>query len=107
MAPFVHIVDVLFFQGMDVTDDNMIVIYTPAVCFMLINFIVPQCIYQVRFKALINIGVNLPAIVREIPHFGLFPAFLSERPAFLAFFELTKIAENRNNFSCTETFCST
>ena len=25
-----------------------------------------------------HIGVNRPAIVREIPHFGLFPAFLPE-----------------------------
>ena len=32
------------------------------------------------------IGVNRPAIVREIPHFSLFPAFLPERPAFLALF---------------------
>ena len=29
------------------------------------------------------IGVNHPAIVWEIPHFGLFPAFLQERPACL------------------------
>ena len=33
-----------------------------------------------------TIGVNRPAIVREITHFGLFPAFLRERPAFLALF---------------------
>ena len=26
-------------------------------------------------KMVIGIGVNRPAIVREIPHFGLFPAF--------------------------------
>ena len=32
------------------------------------------------------IGVNRPAIVRDIPHFGLFPVFLPERPAFLALF---------------------
>ena len=34
------------------------------------------------------IGVNRPAFVREVPHFGLFPAFpfLRERPAFLALF---------------------
>ena len=50
-----------------------------------------------------GIGVNRPAIVREIPHFGLFPAFLPERPAFLALFRNYK---NRNNVSCTETFCS-
>ena len=37
-----------------------------------------------------NIGVNRPAIVREIPHFGLFPAFLRERPAFLALFQNNK-----------------
>ena len=52
------------------------------------------------------IGVNRPAIVREILHFGLFrafPHFLPERPAFLASFRNNI---NRNNFSCTETFCS-
>ena len=32
------------------------------------------------------IGVNRPATVREIPHFGLFLAFLRERPALLALF---------------------
>ena len=31
-----------------------------------------------------GIGVNHPAIVREIPHFDVFPAFFPERPAFLA-----------------------
>ena len=36
------------------------------------------------------IGVNRPAIVWEIPHFGLFPAFLPERPAFLALFQIKK-----------------
>ena len=36
------------------------------------------------------IGVNRPAIVREIPHFGLFPAFLRKRPAFLALFRNNK-----------------
>ena len=53
------------------------------------------------------IGVNRPATVRdvrEIPHFWLFPAFLRERPAFLALFRSKKNAENRNNFSCTDTF---
>ena len=30
-----------------------------------------------------HIGVNHPAIVREIPHFDAFPEFLLERPAFL------------------------
>ena len=34
----------------------------------------------------------------EIRHFGLFPAFLPERPAFLALFRITTIAENLNNF---------
>ena len=55
------------------------------------------------------IGVNRPAIVREIPHFGLFPAFphfCQNVPHFWLYFEITNIAENRNNFSCTETFCS-
>ena len=33
-----------------------------------------------------TIGVNHPAIVREIPHFSLFPAFFRERAAFLALF---------------------
>ena len=32
------------------------------------------------------IGVNRPVIVREIPHFGAFPSFLPERPAFLDLF---------------------
>ena len=55
------------------------------------------------------IGVNRPAIVREIPHFGLFPAFphfCQNVPHFWLYFEITKIAENCNNLSCTETFCS-
>ena len=54
------------------------------------------------------IGVNRPAIVRKIPHFGLFPAFphfCENVPHFWLYFEITKIAENRNNFPCTETFC--
>ena len=34
------------------------------------------------------------------------PAFLRERPAFLAYFEISKIAENGTNLSCTETVCS-
>ena len=42
------------------------------------------------FKHCVYIGVNRPAIVREIPHFGLFPAFLPERPAFLALFQNNK-----------------
>ena len=41
-------------------------------------------------SALQSIGVNRPAIVREIPHFGLFPAFLPEHPAFLALFRNNK-----------------
>ena len=55
------------------------------------------------------IGVNRPAFVREIPHFGLFPAFphfCENVPHFWLYFETTKIAENRNNFCYTETFCS-
>ena len=55
------------------------------------------------------IGVNHPAIVREIPHFGLFPAY----PHFCEnvrisglILKMEKIAENRNNFRCTDTFCS-
>ena len=51
------------------------------------------------------IGVNRPAIVWEITHFGSFPAFLRESPAFRALFRNKKIDENRNNFSSTETFC--
>ena len=57
------------------------------------------------------IGVNLLAIMREIPHFGLFPAFphfCQNVPHSWLYFKITKIAENRNNFSCTEeSFCST
>ena len=33
-----------------------------------------------------HIGVNHPAIVREIPHFYVFPAFFPEHPAFLELF---------------------
>ena len=58
---------------------------------------------------ILSIGVNRPAIVREIPHFGLFPAFphfCENVPHFWLYFEITKIAKNRNNLSCTETFCS-
>ena len=54
------------------------------------------------------IGVNRPAIVREIPHFCLFPAFqhfCENVPHFWLYFEITKIAENRN-IHCTETLCS-
>ena len=39
---------------------------------------------------LYTIGVNRPAIVREILHFGVFPAFLPERPAFLGLFRNNK-----------------
>ena len=49
------------------------------------------------------IGVNRPAIVREIPHFGFFPAFphfCENVPHFWHNFE------NRTNFRCTETFSS-
>ena len=45
---------------------------------------IKDCLYSVY------IGVHRPAIVREIPHFGLFPAFSSERPAFLALFRNKK-----------------
>ena len=47
-----------------------------------------------------NIGVNHPAIVREIPHFSLFPAFphfLENVPHFWLYFEKQKIPENRDN----------
>ena len=47
--------------------------------------IVAKC-YNFLFLAAYIIGVNRPAIVREISHFGLVPAFLRERPVFLAFF---------------------
>ena len=47
-----------------------------------------------------RIGVNRPAILREILHFGLFPVFLRERPAFLALFQNIKNCKNRNNFRC-------
>ena len=55
----------------------------------------------------IVIGVNRPAIVREIPHFGLFPAFphfFENVPHFWLYFEITKFAENRTNFSCMRHF---
>ena len=38
------------------------------------------------------ISVNRPAIVWKFPHFGFFPAFLPERPAFLGLFFKLKIA---------------
>ena len=56
-----------------------------------------------------TICVNRPAIVREIPPFGLnVPHFRQKVPHFWLNFEITKIVENRNNFSCrpTEIFCS-
>ena len=53
-----------------------------------------------------SIGVNRPAIMREIPHFCLFPDFCENVLHFWHFFETPKIDENRNKFSCTETFCS-
>ena len=49
----------------------------------------------------VTIGVNRPAIVREIPHVGLFPAFphfCENVPHFWLYFETTKIAQNRNIF---------
>ncbi len=61
------------------------------------------------YRIVIHIGVNRPAIVREIPHFGIIPAFphfFQNVPHFWLYFEVTEIAENGNNFSCTETFCS-
>ena len=54
-----------------------------------------------------GLGVNRPAIVREIPHFGLFPAFphfCQNVPHFWLYFEMTKIAENHNNFHCRRHF---
>ena len=56
---------------------------------------------QSAFFQLEIIGVNRPAIVREIQHFGLFPAFphfCKNVPQFWLYFEITKIAENRKNF---------
>ena len=47
-----------------------------------------------------SIGVNHPAIVREIPHFSLFPAFphfLENVPHFWLYFEKQKIPENLDN----------
>ena len=69
------------------------------------------CALQVLFTdvASFYIGVNRPAIVREFPRFGLFPAFshfCENVQHFWLYIETTKIAENRNHFSCTETFCS-
>ena len=49
---------------------------------------------------LLSIGINHPAIVREIPHFSLFPAFphfLENVPHFWLYFEKQKIHENRDN----------
>ena len=38
------------------------------------------------FIFIFSYGVNRPAILQDIPHFGVFPAFLGEYPAFLALF---------------------
>ena len=72
-----------------------------------------MCMMCLKYRIIISIvkiiGVNRPAIVREIPHFGVFPAFPHFRqnvPHFWFNFEITKIAENPNNLSCTDTFCS-
>ena len=49
------------------------------------------CVFAfVEQPGLFKRGVNHPAFVREIPHFGLFPAFLRKRPAFLALFRSNK-----------------
>ena len=64
---------------------------------------------QFQLKPTTTIGVNRPAIVREIPQFCLFPAFphfCENVPHFWLYFEITKISENRNNFTRTDTFCS-
>ena len=56
-----------------------------------------------------HIGYNRPAIVREIPHFGLFtvfPHFCENVPHFWLYFVIRKIVENRINFRWTEKFCS-
>ena len=58
---------------------------------------------QVRLNSSVNndLGVNSPALVREIPHFGLFPAFLhfcQNVAHFWLYFKITKITENHNNF---------
>ena len=58
--------------------------------------------YGHKFDPSDTIGVIRPAIMREIPYFGLFPAFphfCQNVPHFWLFFEITKITENRNNFS--------
>ena len=69
------------------------------------------CVAHLRSSVSVipSIGVNHPAIVREIPQFGLFPAFphfCENVPHFWLYFETPTIYENRNKFSCTETFCS-
>ena len=47
-------------------------------------------------------SVNRPAIVREIPHFGLFHAFLRERPVIQALFQNNK---NRLKIAIIIGFC--
>ena len=49
------------------------------------------------------IGVNHPAIVREIPQIWFFPAFFPKHPAFLCFFGEKKksIFEPRRHFANT------
>ena len=46
------------------------------------------------------VAVTRPAIVREIPHFAFFPAFVRERPAFLALFFLRIFKNNCLPFVC-------
>ena len=53
-----------------------------------------------RLPRVYIIGVNHPAIVREIPHFSLFPAFphfLENVPHFWLYFEKPKNPENQDN----------
>ena len=58
-----------------------------------------HCKYSARSRVIRGregIGVNRPAIVREIPHFCLFPAFphfCQNVPHFWLYFEIIKIAE--------------
>ena len=56
------------------------------------------------FGGYYRIGVNHSAIVREIPHFDVFPAFLLERPAFLTEFREEKLSKILILFRARKTF---
>ena len=49
---------------------------------------------------------TVPQLCGKSRILAYFPHFRQNIPHFWVYYEITKIAENRNKFSCTETFCS-